>query len=207
MNHFFWLFRRFFSLCYIALLDPLDWKLHEIASQKKTKHSIANYVIYLYVLLCEKYVFNIFCRNIQTKIFLGVKKTSGTETKQFTTNQRGLKCQTLRQSRINYGRYGHVEKILDEDPTASRLWTIRTVLDEDYIIILLQRKNIEAEEYSFRLAVSKKNGCGLVYINFIRGPTTSKFRNASTNQWIFLVPVKGGRDYITTQKARTISGI
>ena len=26
-------------------------------------------------------------------------------------------------------------------------------------------------------------------------------------QWIFQVPVKGGRDYITPQKARTISGI
>ncbi len=27
------------------------------------------------------------------------------------------------------------------------------------------------------------------------------------NQWLFLFPVKGGRDYITSQKARTISGI
>ena len=26
-------------------------------------------------------------------------------------------------------------------------------------------------------------------------------------QWIFQVPLKGGRDYITPQKARTISGI
>ena len=26
-------------------------------------------------------------------------------------------------------------------------------------------------------------------------------------QWLFLVPLKGGRDYITPQKARTISGI
>ena len=27
------------------------------------------------------------------------------------------------------------------------------------------------------------------------------------DQWRFLVPLKGGRDYITPQKARTISGI
>ncbi len=26
-------------------------------------------------------------------------------------------------------------------------------------------------------------------------------------QWLFLVPAKGGRDYITSQKARIISGI
>ena len=29
----------------------------------------------------------------------------------------------------------------------------------------------------------------------------------SLNQWLFLVPVKGGRDYITSQKAIYISGI
>ena len=27
------------------------------------------------------------------------------------------------------------------------------------------------------------------------------------SQWLFLVPLKGGRDYIIPQKARTISGI
>ena len=31
--------------------------------------------------------------------------------------------------------------------------------------------------------------------------------HAALCQWIFQVPVKGGRDYITPQKARTISGI
>ena len=29
----------------------------------------------------------------------------------------------------------------------------------------------------------------------------------ASTQWLFLVPLKGGRDYITHQKARTISGI
>ena len=36
---------------------------------------------------------------------------------------------------------------------------------------------------------------------------TARSRRKYIFQWIFQVPVKGGRDYITPQKARTISGI
>ncbi len=32
-------------------------------------------------------------------------------------------------------------------------------------------------------------------------------QNVALFQWLFLVPLKGGRYYITPQKARTISGI
>ncbi len=44
--------------------------------------------------------------------------------------------------------------------------------------------------------------------SFFRGKLLVSGRvTTPTYQWLFLVPVKGGRDYITPHKARTISGI